>query len=181
MTLASTLMLMMTNTLGLARALQVTIVKLYRDQLEVNALLAECAHLTTYQSNFLHYGPQRSWGKVMFLHVCVIVFTRGGLSASVHAGIPPSPSKETPTPPARQTPPWQGDPPTGKETPRQGDPPGKDTPHWQGDPYPTGKETTPGKETPRRNACWEIRSTSGRYASYWNVILVFICFSGKLG
>ena len=24
------------------------------------------------------YRPQRSWGKVMFLHVCVILFTGGG-------------------------------------------------------------------------------------------------------
>ena len=31
------------------------LLKLYRDQLEMNALLAECAHLTTYQSNFLHF------------------------------------------------------------------------------------------------------------------------------
>ena len=27
-----------------------------------------------------HYRPQRSWGKVMFLHVCVILFTGGMLS-----------------------------------------------------------------------------------------------------
>ena len=31
---------------------------------------------------------------------------------------------------------------------------------------------TPRKQTPPpRSACWEIRSTSGRYAFYWNVIL----------
>ena len=31
---------------------------------------------------------------------------------------------------------------------------------------------TPQKQTfPPRKACWEIRSTSGRYASYWNAIL----------
>ena len=51
-----------------------------------------------------NYHPQRSWGKVMFLHVCVILFTRG--SASVHAGIPPlgkadPPGKETPLPPVQ--------------------------------------------------------------------------------
>ena len=60
------------------------------------------------------YGPQRSWGKVIFLQACVILFTGGGGSASVHVGIPPPPS----------------------------------------------------------TAYWEIRSTSGRYASYWNAILV---------
>ena len=37
-----------------------------------------------------YYRPQRSWGKVMFLHVSVILFIGG--SASVHAGIPPPPT-----------------------------------------------------------------------------------------
>ena len=37
------------------------------------------------QANVDNYSPQRSWGKVMFLHVCVILFTGGG-AASVHAG-----------------------------------------------------------------------------------------------
>ena len=52
--------------------------------------------------NFLinYYRPQRSWGKVMFSHVCLILFTGG--SASVNAGIPP---------PGKADPPWQGDPP----------------------------------------------------------------------
>ena len=63
---------------------------------------------------FSCYRPQRSWGKVMFLHVCVILFTGGG-SASVHAVIPT---------------PWQGGP-SGKETPRQGDAPGKADPPVQ--------------------------------------------------
>ena len=35
------------------------------------------------------YRPQRSWGKVIFSQVCVILFTGG--SASVHARIPPRP------------------------------------------------------------------------------------------
>ena len=38
-----------------------------------------------YDSLF-NYRPQRSWGKVMFLHVFVILFT-GGRSAPLHAGI----------------------------------------------------------------------------------------------
>ena len=28
--------------------------------------------------------------------------------------------------------------------------------------------------TPRHRACWEILSTRGRYASYWNAILLFV-------
>ena len=35
-------------------------------------------------------------------------------------------------------------------------------------PYPPG---TIGADTPQCSACWEIRATSGRYASYWNAIL----------
>ena len=60
-----------------------------------------------------------------------------GVSASVHAGIPPPRSR----------------------------PPGADTPQEQ--------------TRPPRSACWEIRSTSGRYASYWNAILLFINFYGS--
>ena len=41
---------------------------------------------------------------------------------------------------------------------------------------PPGKET-PHKETPLHTACWVIRSTSGRYASYWNAILCQIVVS----
>ena len=33
-------------------------------------------------------------------------------------------------------------------------------------------EQTPPEQTPPHRACWEIRSTHGRYASYWNAIYV---------
>ena len=46
---------------------------------------------------------------------------------------------------------------------------GEDTPPGSG--TPLGLGTTPRSSHPPRNACWEIRSTSRRYASYWNVIL----------
>ena len=46
------------------------------------------------------------------------------------------------------------------------------SPPWQGRPPPS-KETPLARQTPLRSACWEIWSTSGRYASYWNAILVF--------
>ena len=39
-----------------------------------------------------------------------------------------------------------------------------------GIPHPP-EQTTPGVDPPWRRACWEIRSTRGRYASYWNAIL----------
>ena len=57
-------------------------------------------HPTGMHSCFYHL--QRSWGKVMFLHVSVILFTGGGVSASVHVGIH--------TPP-RNRPPPGADPP----------------------------------------------------------------------
>ena len=45
-------------------------------------------------------------------------------------------------------------------------------------PPPTrGRHTHPrngGRHPPQHSACWEIRPTSGRYASYWNAIL--LCF-----
>ena len=70
------------------------------------------------------YHPQRSWGKVIFSQVSMILFTGEG-SASVHAGIPHTPSKADP-PLARQTPPRQGRPPwQGDLLARQTPSPGK--------------------------------------------------------
>ena len=52
--------------------------------------------------------------------------------------------------------------------------------------YPPGSRhplsrQPPGAGTPphRSRACWEIRSTSGRYASYWNAFLFKIIFLAK--
>ena len=46
---------------------------------------------------------------------------------------------------------------------------------------PSGPGTPPQDQVPARqvhplrsSACWEIRATSGRYASYWNAILYFL-------
>ena len=50
-------------------------------------------------------------------------------------------------------------------------PPGPDPPGTRHIPRPS---TIPGPGTPLRSACWEIRSTSGRYVSYWNAILFSI-------
>ena len=35
-------------------------------------------HYITFLSNFVYYRPQRSWGKVMFPHMSVILFMGGG-------------------------------------------------------------------------------------------------------
>ena len=71
--------------------------------------------------------------KVIFLHLFVILFTRGG-------GIPEG---------------TEADPPRSRP-PQEQTPPGADTPQEQ---------------TPPREADTGIRSTSGRYASYWNAFL----------
>ena len=45
-------------------------------------------------------------------------------------------------------------------------------------PPPPREQTPPGEDTPRSrhpcSACWEIRSTSGRHASYWNAYLLVV-------
>ena len=113
----------------------------------------------------------------MFLHVSVIhsVHMGGGVPDQVH--------------PLEQTPPGPGTPPRTRYTPRSrhpleqtsplgpGTPPGADTPLGPGTPplleqtppsrHPLGPGTPP---APRSRACWEIRSTCGRSASYWNAI-----------
>ena len=81
-----------------------------------------------------YYRPHEVVAKVMFLLVSVTL-SKGGGSASVHAGILP--------PPCQGGIPCQGDPPA-KEAPRcQGDPPRRRHPHYQGDsssrPTPKGE------------------------------------------
>ena len=83
---------------------------------------------------------------------------------------PPLPQEQTP-PRCRHTP-WEQTPPQSRH------PLEADTPH----PHPPSRhpleqtppqeQTPPGTDTPRHRACWEIRSTRGRYASYWNAILL---------
>ena len=75
--------------------------------------------LETQPQKLYIYRPQRSWGKVMFLHVSVILFTGGG-SAPLHAGI------HTPWD-QRQAPPQSWHPPG----PEAGTPPRVDTPQDQ--------------------------------------------------
>ena len=70
---------------------------------------------------------------------------------------PPPPGADTPG--ADMPPPPRADMPPRADTPRSRHAPvGADTP-------------PPPEQTPPRRACWEIRSTRGRYASYWNAYL----------
>ena len=94
----------------------------------------------------MHHGSflppaNEVWGKVIFLHLFVILLT-GGVSASVHGGIPP---------------PWDHVPPRPCNT--------------LGSCTPRTMHLPPRTMHPKHRACWEIWSTQGWYASYWNVIL----------
>ena len=126
-----------------------------------------------------------------------VCLSTGGVSASVHAGMPdppgpdrhpPRPGRHPPSRPGRhppgpgrhppdQTPPGPGrHPPDRPPRTRQTPPgPGRHPPD-QAD-TPRTRQTPPGPDTPRpgrpppQEADSSIRSTSGRYASYWNAFL----------
>ena len=87
--------------------------------------------------------------KRIFLHLSVILFTGGSSLPQCMLGYSPGSR-----PPSEQTPPGADPPPLRGDTP------------WESPPW---EETTP-----PRSACGEIRSTSGRYASYWNAILLTV-------
>ena len=95
---------------------------------------------------------KRSCGKVMFSQACVKNSVRRG-RGGVHpplGSLPKCMLGYTPPRNQRKTPP-------GADTPRE---------HT----HPTGADT-PRRRHPLRSACWEIRATSGWYASYWNAFL----------
>ena len=85
----------------------------------------------------------------------VILFTGKG-SASVHAGIADSSLLGA-------DPPWE-------QTRRSRPPPGEQT--YSGGRYPPRSRHPTGRRPNLHSACWEIRATSGRYASYWNAYLL---------
>ena len=81
----------------------------------------------------------------------------------------PPPGPGTP-PGTRYTPPGTRYTPGARYTPGPGTP--QDQVHPPGQVHPRDQVHPLGPGTPpRRRACWEIRSMSGRYASYWNAIL----------
>ena len=115
-----------------------------------------------------YYRPQRSCGQGnIFTPVCHSFCSQGGRgSASMHAGIPPReqipPGADQPPRTRPTTPPRPGRPPRNRQTlPQSRHPPD------QADP-PPGPDRLP---PPPGKADFSIRSTSGRYASYWNAFL----------
>ena len=117
----------------------------------------------------------------VFTPVCQSFCSWGGVPEQVHplgrytprAGTPPWPGTPTPWP---GTHPGQVHPSPGRYTPLPGQ---VHTP--QPGTHPQGRYTPPsprqvhtsqaGTPSPRSSACWEIRATSGRYASHWNAFL----------
>ena len=139
-----------------------------------------------------NYRQQRSCGQGnIFKPVChsfcsqggiCLVLGGGGIPACTEAD-PPTPHTPGRPPRTRQTPQDQAEPPWD-----QADPPGPGRPlgpgrppRDQADPPPPqgpGRPPGPGRQTPPRTrqtpppeADSSIRSTSGRYASYWNAFL----------
>ena len=114
----------------------------------------------------INYRPQRSCGQGnIFTPVCHSFCSQGeGVCHSAcwdttpRSRHPPEQTPSGPHPPG---------PPPGDQTP-----PG---PHPPLGPHPLGphppRTTPPGPEPPPREADSSIRSTSGRYASYWNAFL----------
>ena len=74
--------------------------------------------------------------------------------------------------PGSRTPLEADTPPRSRHPPASKHPPGSRQP-------PLEADTLPGSRHPLlHSACWEIRPTSGRYASYWNAYLfkIDVCF-----
>ena len=107
-------------------------------------------------ANVFDYRPQRSCGKVMFLHLSVILFT-GGVSAPVHAGIHIPLGRH---PPGRHPPPAQCM--LGYTPP----PPAQCILGYTSPcPVHAGIHPLP-------SACWDIHGyCCGQYAPYWNAFL----------
>ena len=108
------------------------------------------------------------WGKLMFLHLCVILFTGGSAQ-----------------PPWMQTPsqskyfPWLDRPPPDADPPGVGQTPPLDADPAPGLGRPPSMQPRPrvGKTPPPRGLGrppQPIRSTSGRYASYWNAYYFYL-------
>ena len=102
-----------------------------------------------------HYRPQRSWAKVIFSHACVC--PQGGLPQCM-LGYTPHPQEQ------EQTPPHGGRPPGSRHTPQKQTPPRSRHPPSRSRPPPGAADSS-------------IRSTSGRYASYWNAFLYWNNFA----
>ena len=130
------------------------------------------------------YRPQQSCGQInIFTPVCHSVHGGGVLPQSMLGYQPP----RTRHPPRSRYPPPRANPPGPGAPSRTRHPPGADSPprhppdhapprsrHPQSR-LPLEPGTPPSRHPPAlREADSSIRSTSGRYASYWNAFLLFL-------
>ena len=166
-----------------------------RSNAKVSAM--HIANLVYFLSIYLPAATKLGQGNV-FTGVCDSVH-RGGCLPQCMLGCqhPPGrqtpPGADTPPPPPDQTPPraatpWTRHPPGAdtlprEDTPQRRHPPGADTSPWEQTHTPLGADPpdqTPPEQTPQppppREADSGIRSTSGRYASYWNAFLLQTLF-----
>ena len=114
-------------------------------------------------------GRNEVVAKVIFLHLFVILFT-GGVCLSACWDTPRSRHLPRPDPPG-------ADPPSPEQTPPpHSRPPWSRPPPWTRPPQtrPPPEQTPPGSRHTPRESDSSIRSTSGRYASYWNAFLFYI-------
>ena len=126
-------------------------------------LIFKIFSLISLRITFFITGRNEVVAKVIFLHLSVIHSVhRGEGSASVHAGMPPPPRAD---PPSRHTTTPLPD------TPREQTPPGSRPPREQTPPI-LEQTPPPGADPPEADS--SIRSTSGRFASYWNAFLFII-------
>ena len=110
-------------------------------------------------SNIIFTARKRSLGRLCLYTCLSVILSTGGVCLSACWDTPPPEETHPPrtrhpdqTPPRSRHHPDEAPPPKSRPS-RPGTPPGADPPSL-------------------RSACWEIRSTSGQYASYWNAILL---------
>ena len=101
------------------------------------------------ESTFLshHYRPQRSWGKVMFLSVSVILFTGGG-SAPLYAGMHPPCWTKGRHPPLGVATPWEQTPPKSRHPLEPGPPWSRPQTPPRADPSQTRQPPPPSRPPP---------------------------------
>ena len=149
-----------------------------------------------FQTVLIITARKRSLGQGnIFSRVCQEFCSQGGLPQYMLGYHPPPPQEQTtpwdqaPRPdtplapgtprdqalPRADTTPPQHQAPPGPGTPQSRHPPPPSTRHPQDQANPSGT-----RQTPLHSAYWKIRSTSGRYASHWNAILLRLIANMKL-
>ena len=135
--------------------------------------------MIAYDSNRLFTGRNEVGQGNIVTSGCQEFWSQRGVCLSACWDTPPSPGADSPgadppraDPPRADTPsksrhPPEQTPPGADTSPEQTPSPGADTPPGADPPW----SRPPGADTSPREADCSIRSTSGRYASYWNAFL----------